>query len=118
MKKMSEIVGTMSSMSNKTTIEDLKQGLSGVIGTIGNSLIVKIFFFSKILTNFNNVHFVKGMSSPLNSRSSFIKNSIETTNQTGKKSLKFEMKKKLKIYFYLQYLDSKGSFKEKVGTLR
>ena len=44
MKKMSEIVGTMSSMSNKTTLEDLKQGLNGVIGTIGNSLIVKIVF--------------------------------------------------------------------------
>lgn len=44
MKKLSEIVGTMSKISNKTTLEDLKQGLNGVIGTIGNSLIVRFLF--------------------------------------------------------------------------
>ena len=43
-KKLSEIVGTMSKISNKTTLEDLKQGLNGVIGTIGNSLIVRFLF--------------------------------------------------------------------------
>ena len=45
MKKVSEIVGTMSEISNKTTLEDLKLGLNGIIGTIGNSLIVKFLFF-------------------------------------------------------------------------
>lgn len=47
MKKVSEIVGTMSKISNKTTLEDLKHGLNGVIGTIGNTLIVKFLFFSQ-----------------------------------------------------------------------
>ena len=60
MKKMSEIVETMSRISNKTTLEDLEQGLTGVIGTIGNSLIVEIIFFSKILTILNKISFCKG----------------------------------------------------------
>ena len=47
MKKISEIVEAMSRLSNKISQDDLKQGLYGVIGTIGNSLIVRILF-SKI----------------------------------------------------------------------
>ena len=34
----------LKSVSNKTTFEDLKQGLNGIVDTLANSLIVIILF--------------------------------------------------------------------------
>ena len=44
MAKNLEMFGYLSVVSNKTTLEDLKQGLNGVVDSISNSLIVEEIF--------------------------------------------------------------------------
>ena len=39
--KSSEMVDYLKTMSNKTTFDDLKQGLNGIFDSLGNTLIVK-----------------------------------------------------------------------------
>ena len=41
--KSEELVNSLKAWSNQSRYEDLYQGLVGVVNTIGNSIIVKLF---------------------------------------------------------------------------
>jgi len=69
--KCYDLVSNLVVMSKKSSLEDVKDGANGIVDSIANSLIVKRNQIYFILFKFLN-HFFQGLSSPLNSRTTFL----------------------------------------------
>ena len=86
MNKVDELVSTLKSMSNQTSLDNLLQCFGGIFDTIANSLIVNCnnshIKMHTFLILYSFIFDLKSVSSPLNLRSSYLASETVATNDS------------------------------------